>query len=109
MPWARAVFWSRCRRRKQRRPRPFWRQAQRRKHLAKRSHRSGRSEHHLKGRKKTSGTPSTMAKGRGWRSRLSQVLPGSELSFDREILAQHAGDKWFASKIPDAVALPRTV
>jgi glycolate oxidase len=30
------------------------------------------------------------------------------MSFDPEVLAAHAGDKWFASHLPDAVALPRS-
>jgi glycolate oxidase len=37
---------------------------------------------------------------------LSRRLPQGELRFDRETRAQYAGDKWFASHIPDAVALP---
>jgi glycolate oxidase len=40
--------------------------------------------------------------------RLKKVLPVGELSFDPKTLAEHAGDKWFASHKPDAVALPRS-
>ena len=39
---------------------------------------------------------------------LSRLLPRGELSFDPEVLAAHAGDKWFAAHQPDAVALPRS-
>lgn len=41
-------------------------------------------------------------------SRLKQILPRGEITFDEEIIAGHAGDKWFASHRPDAVALPRS-
>lgn len=41
-------------------------------------------------------------------ARLKHLLPAVELTFDPEVLAEHAGDKWFASHVPDAVALPRT-
>src|ERR1043166_1224943 len=40
--------------------------------------------------------------------RLRKLLPSGELSFDPKTLAEHAGDKWFASHTPDAVALPRS-
>src|SRR5215469_12001375 len=40
-------------------------------------------------------------------SRLKRLLPRDELSFDPAVLAENAGDKWFASHLPDAVALPR--
>ncbi len=40
--------------------------------------------------------------------RLARLLPAGELSFDPEVLAAHAGDKWFASHLPEAVALPRS-
>src|SRR5688572_15600865 len=40
-------------------------------------------------------------------ARLKKLLP-SELSLDPEVLAAHAGDKWFAARKPDAVALPRS-
>ncbi len=39
--------------------------------------------------------------------RLAQLLPG-EIILDPAILANYAGDKWFASHQPDAVALPRS-
>src|SRR5947208_12875707 len=35
-------------------------------------------------------------------------LPAGELRFDRDTLQSHSGDKWFASRLPDAVALPRS-
>jgi len=34
-------------------------------------------------------------------------LPAGELVLDPAVLAQYAGDKWFAARQPDAVALPR--
>ncbi len=40
--------------------------------------------------------------------RLRSLLPAGEISQDPEVLKQHAGDKWFASHLPDAVALPRS-
>ena len=40
--------------------------------------------------------------------KLKQLLPSGELSFDPAVLKDHAGDKWFASHLPDAVALPRS-
>lgn len=39
-------------------------------------------------------------------SRLKTILPAGEITFDEQTLADHAGDKWFASHRPDAVALP---
>ena len=39
--------------------------------------------------------------------RLKQILPG-EIILDLQTLAKYAGDKWFASQQPDAVALPRS-
>lgn len=36
------------------------------------------------------------------------LLPPGELSFEPDVLAAHSGDKWFASHLPDAVALPRS-
>ena len=39
---------------------------------------------------------------------LQGQLPAGELRFDSDILQRHSGDKWFASGLPDAVALPRT-
>jgi len=41
-------------------------------------------------------------------NKLKQLLPPHEISFAPDILAAHAGDKWFASHLPDAVALPRS-
>ena len=38
---------------------------------------------------------------------LKKLLPG-EVQLDPATLSQYAGDKWFASHQPDAVALPRT-
>ena len=40
--------------------------------------------------------------------RLRQLLPAGELLLDPKTLADHAGDKWFASHPPEAVALPRS-
>src|SRR5438876_11062336 len=39
---------------------------------------------------------------------LQRRLPAGELRFDRDTLQSHSGDKWFASRLPDAVALPRS-
>src|SRR5271156_521916 len=41
-------------------------------------------------------------------SQLGRVLPRDEVSFEPSVLEAHAGDKWFASHTPDAVALPRS-
>ena len=41
-------------------------------------------------------------------NRLSRQLDAGELSLDPAALAAHAGDKWFASHLPEAVALPRS-
>jgi len=41
--------------------------------------------------------------------RLALRLPPGELVFTPEALAAHAGDKWFASHPPEAVALPNSV
>ncbi len=41
-------------------------------------------------------------------AKLERVLPAGEASFDLAVRQQHAGDKWFASHLPDAVALPRS-
>src|SRR5262245_841130 len=41
-------------------------------------------------------------------SGLKKRLPAGELSLDRAIREKHSGDKWFASRLPDAVALPRS-
>ena len=40
--------------------------------------------------------------------RLQRLLPGGEVSFDPAVLAAHAGDKWFATHQPEAVALPHS-
>jgi glycolate oxidase len=40
--------------------------------------------------------------------RFSKQLPPGELVFDRQVLESHSGDKWFASQMPDAVALPHS-
>jgi glycolate oxidase subunit GlcD len=40
--------------------------------------------------------------------RLKQILPPGEISFAKPVLDAHAGDKWFATHRPDAVALPRS-
>jgi glycolate oxidase len=39
---------------------------------------------------------------------LKARLPTGELQFDPAIRRNHSGDKWFASRLPDAVALPRS-
>jgi glycolate oxidase len=41
-------------------------------------------------------------------TRLKRLLPPGELTFSPAVLAEHSGDKWFASHPPDAVALPRS-
>src|SRR5258708_542814 len=40
---------------------------------------------------------------------LKRALPAGEVSFEKSVLAANAGDKWFASHLPDAVADPRSV
>src|SRR5438876_1555416 len=40
-------------------------------------------------------------------SELKKRLPAGELQFDPAIRQKHSGDKWFASRLPDAVVLPR--
>jgi glycolate oxidase len=40
-------------------------------------------------------------------SKLKRLLSPDELCLDPDIRKNYAGDKWFASQIPDAVALPR--
>ena len=40
--------------------------------------------------------------------RRSESAPAGEIPFDAPTLAKYAGDKWFATHLPDAVALPRT-
>jgi len=39
--------------------------------------------------------------------RLKQILPPGQISFAKSVLEAHAGDKWFATHEPEAVALPR--
>jgi len=39
---------------------------------------------------------------------LEKLLPADEISFDKAEREKRAGDKWFATRVPDAVALPRT-
>lgn len=39
---------------------------------------------------------------------LARTLSAGELRFDEATCAAHAGDKWFARHLPDAVALPRS-
>ncbi|MBR89767.1 MAG: FAD/FMN-containing dehydrogenase [Verrucomicrobiales bacterium] len=41
--------------------------------------------------------------------RLQQILGPEELHLDERTRAKHAGDKWFATGTPEAVALPRSV
>ena len=39
--------------------------------------------------------------------RLKKILPG-EITLEPATLTKYAGDKWFATHQPDAVALPRS-
>lgn len=39
---------------------------------------------------------------------LQKLLPSGELRLDAESCQKNSGDKWFASHLPDAVALPRS-
>ena len=41
-------------------------------------------------------------------SELQKLLPPGELVLDESVRQQHSGDKWFASAMPQAVALPRS-
>jgi glycolate oxidase subunit GlcD len=41
-------------------------------------------------------------------SRLQKLLPAGELRQERAVRERYAGDKWFAVRLPDAVALPRS-
>jgi len=43
-----------------------------------------------------------------WPRRLARLLPADEVRFDTPTLEAHAGDKWFASKRPQAVVLARS-
>jgi glycolate oxidase len=38
---------------------------------------------------------------------LKKRLPSGELQLEPAVLGRYAGDKWFAARLPDAVALPR--
>ena len=40
--------------------------------------------------------------------RLRKVLPQGDLRFDESTRTSHSGDKWFAHRLPDAVAFPRS-
>ncbi len=42
-----------------------------------------------------------------WPEQLKRLLPAGEIRLDLKTRQAHAGDKWFASEVPDAVALPR--
>ena len=42
-------------------------------------------------------------------ARLQRLLPPGDLRRDDATRARYAGDKWFASHVPEAVALPRSV
>jgi glycolate oxidase len=39
---------------------------------------------------------------------LKRILPAREVSFSPAVLAEHAGDKWFAAHQPDVVVRPRS-
>ncbi len=41
-------------------------------------------------------------------AQLRRLVPKDELTFAPDKLKAHAGDKWFASNLPEAVALPRS-
>lgn len=41
-------------------------------------------------------------------NQLKRLLPAGELSLEQSVREQHAGDKWFAAHVPDAVAFPRS-
>jgi glycolate oxidase subunit GlcD len=41
-------------------------------------------------------------------AKLKRLLPAGELSTEQAIRQEHAGDKWFAAHVPDAVAFPRS-
>jgi len=42
-------------------------------------------------------------------SQLQKLLPPGELVLEESVRQQHSGDKWFASAMPEAVALPSSV
>jgi glycolate oxidase len=41
-------------------------------------------------------------------TQLKRILPAGEVTLDSRVLAEHAGDKWFAAHQPDAVVFPRS-
>ena len=41
-------------------------------------------------------------------SKLKRLLPSGEISIEPGVLKKHSGDKWFASHLPEVVALPRS-
>ncbi|HXJ56836.1 MAG TPA: FAD-linked oxidase C-terminal domain-containing protein [Verrucomicrobiae bacterium] len=41
-------------------------------------------------------------------ARLKKLLPAGELRLEESVRARFAGDKWFVSRVPDAVVLPRS-
>lgn len=41
-------------------------------------------------------------------ARLKRLLPPGELHLEKSLCEKYAGDKWFATHVPDAVALPRS-
>jgi len=41
-------------------------------------------------------------------ARLKRILPAGEVSFAPAVLKEHAGDKWFAAREPEAVVFPRS-
>lgn len=43
-----------------------------------------------------------------WRRQLARLLPPGELYLDEPTLQAHAGDKWFAAHLPEAVVLARS-
>ncbi len=40
-------------------------------------------------------------------AKLKKLLPPGEVSLEKSVCEQYAGDKWFAAHVPDAVAFPR--
>ena len=47
-------------------------------------------------------------RGRPQLKRLQRLLRRGELRLDAPTRQRYAGDKWFATRLPDAVALPRS-
>ena len=43
-----------------------------------------------------------------WRRQLARLLPAGDLRLDEPTLQAHAGDKWFASHLPEAVVFARS-